>query len=78
MGMGEYIVHLSLEHLMKGENNMFVKIDRYNYSCNSGDTKRTQNVEQGAFCLEADTGDLYVFDVDDAAWTKLRSLKAEE
>ena len=57
---------------------MFVKIDRYNYSCNSEDTKRTKDVEQGAFCLESDTGDIYVFDADDGDWNKMCTIKESE
>jgi hypothetical protein len=37
-------------------------------SCLSTDTKPTQNLVQGSLALEADTGDLYVF--DGTAWNK--------
>jgi hypothetical protein len=38
------------------------------FSCLSTDTKPTQNLVQGSLALEADTGDLYVF--DGTAWNK--------
>lgn len=36
----------------------------------SGDTKPT-DVATGSLFMEADTGDIYVFDADSEAWTKI-------
>ena len=38
-------------------------------SCLSTDTKPTENLVQGSLALEADTGDLFVF--DSTAWNSL-------
>jgi hypothetical protein len=38
-------------------------------SCLSTDTKPTENLVQGSLALEADTGDLFVF--DGTAWNSL-------
>lgn len=38
-------------------------------SCLSEDTKPTENLVQGSTALEADTGDMYVFDGSD--WNKI-------
>ena len=40
-------------------------------SCLSTDTKPTEGVATGSILLEADTGDLYVFNEDASTWTKL-------
>lgn len=40
-------------------------------SCLSTDTKPTEGIATGSIALEADTGDLYVFNEDASTWTKL-------
>jgi len=40
-------------------------------SCLSTDTKPTDGIASGSILLEADTGDLYVFNEDANTWNKL-------
>lgn len=40
-------------------------------SCLSTDDKPTEGIATGSIALEADTGDLYAFNEDAEAWTKL-------
>lgn len=41
------------------------------FAGNSGDTKPTTNVCTGSLFMEADTGDVYVFDEESGNWSKI-------
>ena len=45
------------------------------YVCLSSDTKPTDGIVNGSFCLEMDTGDIYVYDEEGSEWNELCSIK---
>ena len=49
---------------------MYVEI-----ACLSSDTKPTEGIATGSMALEADTGDVYVFDEVSEVWNKMCSIK---
>lgn len=44
-------------------------------SCLSSDTKPTANIATGSLAIEADTGDVYLFDEVGMTWNKMCSIK---
>ena len=44
-------------------------------SCNSSDTKPTEDISTGSLCIEVDTGDVYLFDEETSGWNKMCSIK---
>lgn len=50
------------------ENNYF-KVCQY--ACLSTDSKSTDNVRNGAICIEMDTSKVYMFDAANAQWREL-------
>lgn len=44
-------------------------------ACNSEDTKPTEDIATGSVALEADTGDVYVYDEVSEAWVEMCSIK---
>ena len=53
-----------------GSKVMYVEI-----ACLSSDTKPTEDIATGSMALEADTGDVYVFDEVSEVWNKMCSIK---
>ncbi len=61
-----YYKNEEYSHNMNGELPKGTRI--IEISCLSTDTKPTENLVQGSLALEADTGDMYIF--DGTAWNK--------
>lgn len=44
-------------------------------SCDSSETKPTENIGDGSIMVESDTGDVYFFNEDTTAWVKQFSFQ---
>lgn len=53
------------------------KVEYVELACLSTDTKPVDNIATGSIAVEADTGDVYLFDEVSEAWNKIFSLKEE-